>query len=205
MKTELTHQEVKELFRRYRQEGLEPPEDLALRVGVPAYPELAAQLEEWDRLEEEALLVHTAPAPVSTGLRSRIFSAWDATDETRANSKDFPIFNPGSTTEELMPWIPDEVLHPTKEYDNILVQTLSQTEEATTLLIHLKDALPAETHFRTIEQFVIVQGHCIVEVAGEETTLEPGDYFRIPLTKPHSVTVTSKEPCVFICQRIPAA
>ena len=100
---------------------------------------------------------------------------------------------------------PDEVLNPTQEYDNLLVQTLDRTEEATTLLIHLKDKLPEEVHSRLIEQFVIVQGHCYVDMEAGVTTLKAGDYFRIPLTKSHSVTVTSEEPCVFICQRIPAA
>lgn len=204
MDQEISHKELQALFRRHQKGGLEAKEELLFRVEIQRFPELAQQLIEWDQLVEDTLLSRAEAFPIRSSGRSTMHAEWDKLDSESSDSDQFPIFHPGSSKDELLSRIPGDLLEPKEDYENVVFQNLDKGEDVSTFLIHLKDQLPEEVHKKVIEQFVILQGHCIVYMQEKEIELAPGDYFRIPILNPHSVRVTSSEPCVFLCQRITA-
>ncbi len=199
-----SYREVEDSLQHYQEGTLDNREELEFRIEIQRFPELAKKLAAWDLSVEADILATPNISKSSRDRRKKVLKGWDQIDKELQEPGHFPIFHPASTAADLLNLIPDAVLNPTEPFQNVLVQKLDRTEDATTLIIHLKDKLPEETHTNLIEQFVILQGNCIVNMNGNEITLEAGNYFRIPLLHPHSVKVTSAEPCIFLCQRIPA-
>lgn len=200
----MSREEVEELFHKYRAGQLNSEEELEFRIAVQGHPELLSRLTQYDRQMEDLMLdTFSQPDNKSKKVLSEGKFFLDIAPQTK-DSTNFPIFNPSTSTSEILPLIPAEILNTKKPYKNIRVQLIEKTEEVETLLIHLKDYMPPESHSDIIEQFLVLQGHCTLNMGDQVITKKEGDYLKVPLFTLHDVQVTSSEPCVFVCQRITA-
>lgn len=200
----MSFEEVEELFRKYRAGQLNPEEEMKFRIAVQEHPELLSRLTQYDRQMEDLMLdAFSQPENKSKKVFKEGKFFLGLVSEPK-DSSSFPIFNPSTSTSEILPLIPSEILNPEKPYKNIRVQLIEKTDEVETLLVHLKDYMPPESHTDIIEQFFVLQGHCILKIGDKTITKKAGEYLKIPLFTLHDVQVTSSEPCVFVCQRISA-
>ncbi len=86
----------------------------------------------------------------------------------------------------------------------IYVKLIGATQQATTAIVWLQEEAHNEVHHDEYERFLIIEGTCDITVGEEINHLKPGDYFAVPLHQPHTVKVTSQEPCKVILQRVAA-
>ena len=74
-----------------------------------------------------------------------------------------------------------------------------------TRIVRVHQQIPEETHHNLLERFLLLQGTCTCRMGEQVFEMKPGDLMEIPLHLPHSLTVTSKEPNLFILQRVKVA
>ncbi len=154
-------------------------------------------------IEEYALAHAIEPDPV---IKPLLLAKIDYTDRMEKGEKTPapPMLNKDSKAEDFTFWLerPDMVMP--AEADQVFVKIIGYTPEAVTAIVWLKDMAPAETHTNELERFFILEGTCNITVEDEVHSLNPGDFFAIPLHKNHMVKVTSEIPCKVILQRLAA-
>jgi len=114
-----------------------------------------------------------------------------------------PLLNEQSAVADYAAWLNrDDMVY--KGEENIYVKIIGHTAQAISAIIWIKDKTPEELHHDEYERFLVVEGSCDIVVGGTVQTLNPGDFFEIPLHKPHVVQVTSATACKIILQRVAA-
>jgi len=192
---------LKQQFLLYQLGKLGEAEELALRTGVQAYPDLLQAVQEWDEQEEARLMAGVEP-PIKKVKRRLFSSSLPALQAAAKSSHHFPILRPNTTAADLSRWLEGK-LEVDSDLSEAHSQLLEKNKEAKTLLVHAIGGFPEEVHHHYIEQFFILEGTCNIYLEDSPTVqLEPGSFFRIPLFRKHSVKITSECPCVFICQRV---
>lgn len=193
-------EQLLEQFARLRSGALSPGEAVQFRVAVRRFPDLEENVREWEALQENLLVARSEWAPAMR--RGLVMAALEQEREMEDQSNHFPVIHPGTTILDLNPWIGPGALRLDEPYDNMHVQFLHRHEEVDTMLVHVKGQVPEEVHSSLVEQFLVLQGECIAYLDDKAQALNAGSYFRIPAGVNHSVTVTSEQACVFLCQRI---
>ena len=115
-----------------------------------------------------------------------------------------PILNNTLSLDDYATWInrADMILPETA--GDLYAKIIGYTPQATTAIAWIKGNAPVETHDKEYEKFLIVEGTCDIVVEEKVYQLVAGDFFAIPLHKPHQVRVTSSIACKVILQRIAA-
>lgn len=115
-----------------------------------------------------------------------------------------PLLNKTSQLTEYSPWLNRADMFLPADAGDLYAKIIGYSPGAITAIVWIESDAPVEVHHDEYEHFLIVEGTCNITVEDEVYPLMPGDYFAIPLFKPHSVTVTSDIPCKVILQRIAA-
>ncbi|RIJ34299.1 cupin domain-containing protein [Pontibacter oryzae] len=116
-----------------------------------------------------------------------------------------PILTEKSRSQDFEKWLTRQDMRLPSDADAIFAKIIGYTPAATTAIVWIHGATDFEVHHDELERFLILEGACTITIAGEKHPLKPGDFFAIPLHVPHSVQVTSEEPCKAILQRLSAA
>ncbi|QHL86485.1 cupin domain-containing protein [Nibribacter ruber] len=115
-----------------------------------------------------------------------------------------PTLTPVSTPEDFSVWISRPDMQLPQDSENIHACIISAEPEMITAIAWLKDKSAPETHHDQYERFLVLEGSCTVTANNQEYYLKPGSYFEVPLHAPHTIVVTSQEPCKVIIQRVAA-
>lgn len=115
-----------------------------------------------------------------------------------------PVLSASSLIADYRPWTerPDMVLP--EDFEDVHARILSYTPEVLTAIVWIREMAPREIHDTEYEKFLVLEGTCNIVVEEQHHELKKGDYFTIPLHKPHLVLVTSDIPCKVILQRVAA-
>lgn len=115
-----------------------------------------------------------------------------------------PILNETSSLSDYSDWLHRDDMFLPENAGDLHAKIIGYTPEATTAIAWIKGNAPIETHDKEYEKFLIIEGTCDIVVEDKVYQLVAGDYFAIPLHKPHQVRVTSTIACKVILQRIAA-
>ena len=115
-----------------------------------------------------------------------------------------PALHKGSQIEEYNEWLNRSGMIVPVDFKDLHARIIGYTQEVLTAIVWIKDMAPSEVHDDEYEKFLIIEGSCDIMIEGDIHSLLPGDFFSIPLYKPHEVHVTSKIPCKVILQRVAA-
>jgi mannose-6-phosphate isomerase-like protein (cupin superfamily) len=115
-----------------------------------------------------------------------------------------PLLSQQSSISDYAPWLQRSDMVVPINTNDVFAKIIGYTPEAITAIVWLKDYAPNEVHDNEHERFFIVEGTCDIIVEGKSHSLQPGDYFAIPLHNNHMVKVTSNMPCKVILQRVAA-
>lgn len=178
--------------------GLLTNEDvLAFEIELAGDPELQKEVEEI-REVLEVLADENATSPRAS-LKERIFQRFVEIDAEELERP--PMLNPSSTAADYSQWTEGNDKEAPEDYDNLHYIVAAMNEDGPTLIVWIKDRLPEEVHVDSIERFLVLEGSCEIRFDGKVHSLKEGDYLAVPLHKPHTVTVTSENPCKLIVQR----
>ncbi|MEO8762509.1 MAG: cupin domain-containing protein [Bacteroidia bacterium] len=115
-----------------------------------------------------------------------------------------PMLNENSKVEDYKEWINRKDIFIPKDFSEFYVKLIGYTLQANTAIVWIENEAPIETHNKEYERFLILEGTCDIIVDGKTHSLQPNDYFEIPLYSTHQVKVTSKMPCKVVLQRVAA-
>jgi mannose-6-phosphate isomerase-like protein (cupin superfamily) len=90
-----------------------------------------------------------------------------------------------------------------QDIDNIHVHKLCSDARASTFLIWVTDSVRNHYHANHTEIVYILQGEGNLYLAGETSSVGPGDYVFMPKGMHHGVTTTSEEPLKVISVQTP--
>ena len=85
---------------------------------------------------------------------------------------------------------------------SIFLKIINYTPEVTTAVVWLLDQADNEVHEKEYERFLVAEGTCTVTAGTNLFHLQPNDYYEVPLHTPHTIQVTSSQPCKVILQRV---
>lgn len=113
-----------------------------------------------------------------------------------------PLLSATSRVEDYAAWLnrPDFTLPP--EATDLYIKIIEATPEVTSAVVWLIDEAENEVHEKEYERFLVVEGTCTVTAGEALFRLKPGDFYEVPLHAPHTIRVTSPEPCKVVLQRI---
>lgn len=177
-------------------------EEMAFRSEAKPFPELHHAIQQWEELNEIIALSASKPAPAK--MKGTLMDELLREEWREQTSTHFPVLNSKTKPSDLASFVKKEKIKMDLGSRNFMVQPLVKENGVETMLVHVKTGLPSEVHTNVIEQFLVLQGECKVQMGEETVIFKTGDYLRIPMFVHHSIEVTSEEPCVFICQRISA-
>lgn len=168
-----------------------------------AYPQLLKEIESIEISMEK----HAAATGVNPGdaLEPEIMSTINLMERLKKGEVllDVPLLSPSSKVTEYQQWIDrEDMVVDDADFEGVVAKIIGHTEKAMSAIIWVRDMTADETHTKVHERFLILEGTCKVDVEGDIYSLQPGDYFEIPLHKHHVVTVTSSIPCKAILQRV---
>lgn len=115
-----------------------------------------------------------------------------------------PILHAGSKIADYAEWLNRDDMQLDVPLEDAHARIIGFTPQATTAIIWLKYGAPPEMHTNELEQFLIVEGTCEINIENDVHAMKPGDVLIIPLHKSHHVKVTSDYPCKIILQRVAA-
>lgn len=179
---------------------LSPEEQREVENNAHAHPEIQAELDAARETMDAFAMAHAVTPPPVTKERFM-----DRIRELAAQPPEVPpVMHNGSRAEDYRRWL-DVAEKETPQVDGIATFVPIHHEPACyTALVWVSGEVPPETHTQYIEQFLVLEGTCDVDVEGTITSYSPGDFFAIPLHHTHQVIVTSDIPCKFIMQRVAA-
>lgn len=82
-------------------------------------------------------------------------------------------------------------------------KTLSNSEDASSFIIEIKDTIKPHFHKVHTELIYIISGEAKFYFDKKQTSIKKGDFFEIPRMKVHAVKVTSKEPLKVLSVQAP--
>lgn len=188
----------------YVMEAASPDEVLEIERLSVLHPEIKAEIERIREGIEQYALAH-AVAPNST-VKPLLLATIDYMQRLKSGEEATfpPDLTPESTPQDYAHWLDREDLKVPATDDDIFVKIIGFTPQVTTAIVWIKDVSEAEIHHDEHERFLILEGSCVITVDKQPHHLNPGDFFAIPLHKPHMVKVTSTQPCKAILQRAAA-
>lgn len=168
-----------------------------------AYPQLLKEIESIEISMEK----HAAATGINPGAAQEpeIMSTIKLIERLKKGEVllDVPLLSPSSKVSEYQQWIDrEDMVVDDADFKGVVAKIIGHTEKAMSAIIWVRDMTADETHVKVHERFLIIEGICNVDVEGDIYSLQPGDYFEIPLHKHHVVTVTSSVPCKAILQRV---
>ncbi|TCD01761.1 cupin domain-containing protein [Pedobacter psychroterrae] len=180
-------------------------EALFIEKMAVAHTEVKREIEEISLALERYAQAHAIePDPI---VKPFLMATIDFSDRIKSGEKSelAPILDSNATAGDYIRWLerPDMIL-PIDFEDDVFAKIWSYTPEAITAIVWIKHMAPQEVHDHESERFLILEGTCDIYVEDQINHLKPGDYFQIPLHKPHHVLVTSEIPCKVILQRLAA-
>jgi quercetin dioxygenase-like cupin family protein len=92
---------------------------------------------------------------------------------------------------------------PDKEYENILVHTLSDDENQTSFMIWIKNGVKLHKHLEHTENIYVLKGKGEMTIGDEKLVIKKGDYFSIKKNTPHALKVLSSSPMKVISIQSP--
>ena len=181
---------------------LSAAESVVLETEAARNPDLRAQLDAaQEAMAELAIQAPVTPPPT---LRPKVFAAVRQSMTDRIAQGRPPVLHPGSRATDYALWLNDPVNTRPAEAGPVHVIELDEQDGELTALVWLTHGSPEEVHVDVVEKFLILEGSCEIHIGEERHTLVPGSYLSIPLHVPHTVCITSQEPCKFVLQRIAA-
>ncbi len=87
--------------------------------------------------------------------------------------------------------------------ENVQVKKLSNSIDASSFLIEIKDTIKPHFHKVHTELIYVVSGEARFYFAEEIINIKTGDYFEIPREQIHAVKVTSEEPLKVLSVQAP--
>ncbi len=84
---------------------------------------------------------------------------------------------------------------------NTHVHELYKDDEKSLAILWVRGTLSEDEHVDIKESVLVVKGSCTGELDDEIVELKPGDYWEIPMRKPHKLIVAPKETVVLIVMR----
>jgi mannose-6-phosphate isomerase-like protein (cupin superfamily) len=181
---------------------LSPTECSAFEAEAANDVVLRAELDDaLDVIEQMALQYKVPPPP---GLRARLFDAVQDHVAERLSQGRPPVLHPQSRATDYTAWLDAPQLNQPTDAGPLHVIELHDQEGELTALVWLTDGSPEEVHVDVVEKFLILEGSCEITVGRDVHILQPGSYLSIPLHVPHTVRVTSTQPCKILLQRIAA-
>lgn len=181
----------------YLMGGLGPDERLQLEMESVHNPELRAELDSF----REVLEVQAMEGAVAPPARSKASFLAEIDRISQAPDSDPPVLNPSSTAEDYRPWLEMEGMVPPEDYENLFFIPICENEDGLSAIVWIKGEVEEEVHHDCIERFLVLEGSCNISFAGETYSLKEGDVLGVPLHTPHTVKVTSEQPCKLIVQR----
>ncbi len=181
---------------------LTPAEAEEVKQMASSYPAVRQELEAIrENLEQYALAHAVTPRP----LMKSLFLATVDYIERLQNGEPIatpPVLSQNSLVADYATWInrPDFTLPP--QATDVHIKIIGHTPEITTALVWLLEQADNEVHKQEYERFLVVEGTCTVAAGGDLYYLTPGDYYEVPLHTPHSIQVTSTQPCKVVLQRV---
>jgi len=92
---------------------------------------------------------------------------------------------------------------PDKEFENILVHTLSDDENQTSFMIWIKEGVKLHKHLEHTENIYVLKGKGEMIIGDEKLVIKKGDYFSIKKNTPHALKVLSSSPMKVISIQSP--
>lgn len=181
---------------------LTPAEAEEVEQMATSYPAVRQELDAIrENLEQYTLAHAVAPRPVMKALFLATVDYMERLKNGEPVSSP-PLLSPSSNVTDYVAWLnrPDFTLPP--EAANEYIKIIGFTPEITTALVWLREQADNEVHEQEYERFLVVEGTCTVTAGANLFYLTPGNYYEVPLHTPHSIQVTSKEPCKVILQRV---
>ncbi|QNF31514.1 cupin domain-containing protein [Adhaeribacter swui] len=113
-----------------------------------------------------------------------------------------PLLSQTSRVEQYAAWLnrPDFTLP--DETTDLHIKIIEATPAVTSAVVWLIDEAEKEVHEKEHERFLVVEGTCTVTAGEALFYLKPGDFYEVPLYTPHTIRVTSPEPCKVVLQRV---
>lgn len=177
-------------------------ERTALEAQAANEPALRRELDEAQELMAAVVFQEQVMPPPA--LRKRICETVRNLEAERKAQGRPPLLHPQSLAADYAAWLDAPNTHYPADAGPLHVVELADREGEITALVWLADGSPEEVHVDVVEKFLILEGSCDITVGNEVHALQPGSYLSIPLHVPHSVRITSAQPCKILLQRIAA-
>ena len=185
--------------------GAATPEEAATVEEMAAtYPQVRQELDQIGQAMEAYAMAH-AVEPKAT-VKPLILATINYLERLKQGERvtEPPVLTAASQISDYADWLtrPDMILPPDAEA--IYVKIIGATPAATTAIVWLTGTAEDEVHQKEYERFLVVEGSCDIITDDATYTLNPGDYYGVPLHVKHMVKVTSATPCKVVLQRVAA-
>ena len=179
-----------------------PQEAETVEEMAAAHPEVREELETISQAMESYAQAH-AVKPKSS-VKPLIMASLDYMERMQQGELPAspPVLTEESTAADFAEWLNRPDMYLPDDAADIYAKIIGYTPAATTAIAWLKTQSDVEVHHDEYEKFLILQGTCQMFIGEEVYELKAGDFFDIPLHKPHQLRVTSEGPCKAILQRI---
>ena len=181
---------------------LTPGEAAEVEQMADRYPAVRQELDAIrESLEQYALAHAVTPRPI---IKSLFLATVDYMDRLQNGEPVTtpPVLSQTSRVADYAAWInrPDFTLPP--KVADTYIKIIGHTSAVTTALVWLLKQADEEVHEQEYERFLVVEGTCTVTAGTNVFYLTPGNYYEVPLHTPHSIQVTSAQPCKVVLQRV---
>lgn len=95
------------------------------------------------------------------------------------------------------------LIHPDKDYENILVKGANCDSLASSFIIWVKKEVKLHKHNFHTENVYVIEGSGVMKLGDAEFEIKQGDYIFIPKNTPHRVKVTSEIPLKILSVQSP--
>lgn len=184
--------------------ALDPGETAAAEALIQSDPALQLELTNIQETMAEFATLHAIAPPA--GFKAKIMQAWDdhVIEMAHINPERPPLLSKHSTGKEYAFWLNREGMAPPAEFQDLFFIPVAMNEEALTAIVWINGHVEEEMHEDSIEQFLVLEGSCVINIEGNEHHLKAGDYLSVPTLLWHTVDVTSDITCKLIVQRVAA-
>lgn len=184
--------------------ALLPEEVAAAEEMIQNDPALQQELGHiYETLANYGVMHSTAPP---ANMKERIMGAWDLHVEEMAhvNPERPPLLTVNSTGKDYAFWLNREGMVPPAQFQDLFFIPVAMNEQALTAIVWINGHVEEEMHEDSIEQFLVLEGSCVINIEGDVHHLKAGDYLSVPTLLWHTVDVTSDITCKLIVQRVAA-
>jgi mannose-6-phosphate isomerase-like protein (cupin superfamily) len=167
-----------------------------------AFPEIRKALRDAEiALENDITAQAIAPDP---GVKAFLMASIEYSERlNNGEPMEYPpIFHSESTIDQYASWLKRSDIELPAHFDGLFAKIISKTPLVMTAVVWLETGTSPEVHDNELEQFLILEGTCDIDIEGEVHSMEPGKFLRVPLHKWHRIKVTSAKLCKILLQRI---